>query len=103
MEALKRDHEVYVDEFFKCKLDENQNVINNLMNRVRELQYEINCVHDSRDFKMSRLLFNTVLLWPSRLFSLFQVVLDSVKLLTFLRLSLVVHVVQLDAGSFRSS
>ena len=43
------------------------------------------------------------LLKSSSLFSMFPVVLDSVRLLTFLRMSLVVHVVELDVGSFRSS
>ena len=42
MEAMKRNHGFYVDEFSHTKLQENQNIINNLMNSVRELQYEIN-------------------------------------------------------------
>ena len=32
------------------KLQENQNTINNLMDRVRELQCEINYMHDSKGF-----------------------------------------------------
>ena len=43
------------------------------------------------------------LLKSSRLFSLFPDVLDSVMLLTFSRMSSVVHVVQLDVESFRLS
>ena len=43
------------------------------------------------------------LLKSPRLFSLFKVVLDSVRLLTFFRKSLVVHVVELDVESFRLS
>ena len=47
---MKRNHGFYVDEFSQTKFQENQNTINNLMNRVRELQYEINYI-DSKDFK----------------------------------------------------
>ena len=35
MEALKRNHEFYVDEFSRAKLQENQNVVNDLMNKVQ--------------------------------------------------------------------
>ena len=51
-------------------------------------------------FRMFQKVF---LLRSSRLFSLFRLVLGSVRLLTFLKLSLVVHVLYLDVGSFRSS
>ena len=51
IEAMKRNYGFYVDEFSKTKLQENQNTINNLMNSVRESQYEINYVNDSKDFK----------------------------------------------------
>ena len=34
-EAMKRNHEFYVDKFSRTKLQENQNTINNLMDRVR--------------------------------------------------------------------
>ena len=51
MDAFKRAHEMHVDEFSIAKLDQNQNVINDLMNKVQELQYDINCMHDSKDFK----------------------------------------------------
>ena len=40
-----------VDEFSRTKLQENQKIINTLMNRVRELQCEMNCMHDSKDCK----------------------------------------------------
>ena len=33
------------------KLQENQNTINNLVDKVQELQCEINYTHDSKDFK----------------------------------------------------
>ena len=48
---MKRNHEFYVDEFSRKKLQENQNTINNLMDRVRKLHCEINDMHDSKDFK----------------------------------------------------
>ena len=35
-----------VDEYSRTKLQENQNIINTLMNRVRELQCEMNYTHD---------------------------------------------------------
>ena len=53
MEASKRNHEVSCDEFSKAKFDQNQNVINAFRNKVQELQHEINCMHDSRDFKVA--------------------------------------------------
>ena len=48
---MKRNHEFYVEEFVRTKLQENQNTIKNLMNRVRELQCKIDYMHDSKDFK----------------------------------------------------
>ena len=41
MEALKRTHEIYVAGVSSAQLDENQNTINKLMNKVQELQYDI--------------------------------------------------------------
>ena len=65
------------------------------------------CFGCSVCFRLFRVAFGCFrkfwLLKSSRLFSFFQFVLDSVRLLMFLMLSLVVHVVQLDVGSFRSS
>ena len=51
MEALTRTREMYVDEFSREKMIENHNIINELMTKVQELQYEINCMNDSRGFK----------------------------------------------------
>ena len=48
---MKRKDEFDVDQFSKSKLQENKNTINNLMNRAREFQCEINYMHDSKDFK----------------------------------------------------
>ena len=39
--------------FSLAKLDEHQNIINDLVNKVQELQYEINCMHDSKGFKVA--------------------------------------------------
>ena len=33
------------------KKNQNQNIINELMTKVQELQYDIKCMNDSRDFK----------------------------------------------------
>ena len=51
IESMKRNHEFFTDLFPRAKLDEHPNTINNLMNNVQELKYEINCMHDSKDFK----------------------------------------------------
>ena len=51
MEALKRTHEMHVAEFSKRKLIENQSIVNEFMIKVQEVQYETNCVNDSREFK----------------------------------------------------
>ena len=51
IQELKRNRGFYVDGFSVTKLQENQNTINNLMNRVRELHCEINYMHDSKDLK----------------------------------------------------
>ena len=50
-ESMRRNHEFYFDEFSMTQSQENQKTINNLMNRVRVLQCEINYMHDSEDFK----------------------------------------------------
>ena len=36
---------------FQKKTFKNQNIINELMTKVQELQYDIKCMNDSRDFK----------------------------------------------------
>ena len=51
IEAMKRNHEFHVDEFPRTNLQDNPNTIKNLMNRVRELQCEINYMHVSKDLK----------------------------------------------------
>ena len=49
--TMKRNHEFYFAEFSRTKFQENQSTINNLMDRVRELQCEINYMHDSKEFQ----------------------------------------------------
>ena len=51
MEELKRVQESRVDEFSRRRLIENQDTINELTARIQELQNEVNCLNDSRDFK----------------------------------------------------
>ena len=51
MEELKRFQESRVDEFSRRRLIENQDTINELTARIQELQNEVNCLNDSRDFK----------------------------------------------------
>ena len=50
MEELKRIQELRIDEFSR-RLIENQDTINELTARIQELQNEVNCMNDSRDFK----------------------------------------------------
>ena len=53
MEELKRVQESRVDEFSRRRLlIENQDTINELTARFQERQNEVNCLNDSRDFKM---------------------------------------------------
>ena len=51
MEELKRVQESRVDEFSRRRLIENQDTINELTARIQELQNEVNCMDDSKDFK----------------------------------------------------
>ena len=51
MEELKRVQELRVDEFSRRRLIEHQDTINELTARIQELQNEVNCMNDSRDFK----------------------------------------------------
>ena len=53
MEELKSAHELRVDEFSSRKLIQNQNTMNELMAKIRELQKEVNCMNDSRGFKVA--------------------------------------------------
>ena len=50
MEELKRVQELRIDEFSRRRLIENQDTINELTARIQELQNEVNCMNDSRDF-----------------------------------------------------
>ena len=51
MEELKRVQELRIDEFSRSRLIENQDTINEFTARIQELQNEVNCMNDSRDFK----------------------------------------------------
>ena len=51
MEELKRVQELRIDELSRRRLIENQDTINELTDRIQELQYEVNSLNDSRDFK----------------------------------------------------
>ena len=51
MEELKRVQESRVEESSRRRLIENQDTINELTARIQELQNEVNCLNDSRDFK----------------------------------------------------
>ena len=50
-EELKRVQELRIDEFSRRRLIENQDTIHELTARIQELQNEVNCMNDSRDFK----------------------------------------------------
>ena len=50
MEELKRVQVSRVDESSRRRLIENQDTVNELTARIQELQNEVNCVNDSRDF-----------------------------------------------------
>ena len=50
MEELKRVHELRVDESSRKRLIENQDTINELTARIQELQNEVKCMNDARDF-----------------------------------------------------
>ena len=51
LEELKRVQELRIDEFSGRRLIENQDTINELTARIQELQNEVKCMNDSRDFK----------------------------------------------------
>ena len=50
VEELKRVQELRIDESSRRRLIENQDTINELTARIQELQNEVNCMNDSRDF-----------------------------------------------------
>ena len=56
MEELKRVQELRIDEFSRRRLIENQDIINELTARIQELQNEVNCMNDSRDFNDAELV-----------------------------------------------
>ena len=51
MEELRKVQELRVDEFSRRRLIGNQETINELTARIQELQNEVNCMNDSRDFQ----------------------------------------------------
>ena len=51
-EELKRVEELRIDESSRRRLIENQDTVHELTARIQELQNEVNCMNDSRDFKM---------------------------------------------------
>ena len=51
LEELKRFQGSTFDEFSRRRLIENQDTILELTARIQELQNEVNCMNDSRDFK----------------------------------------------------
>ena len=51
MEELKRVQVLRIDESSRRRLIENQDTINELTARIQELQNEVNCLNDSRDFE----------------------------------------------------
>ena len=50
MEELKRVQGSRFDEFSRRRLIENPDTITELTARIQELQNEVNCLNDSRDF-----------------------------------------------------
>ena len=51
MDELQKSHVLKVDELSRRKLTEDHNTIVELRARIQELQNEVNCMNDSRDFK----------------------------------------------------
>ena len=51
MEELQKSHVLKVQELSRRKLTEDQNTIMELRARIQELQNEVNCMNDSKDFK----------------------------------------------------
>ena len=56
MEELQKSHGSKVEELSRRKLTEDQNTIMVLRARIEELQNEVNCMNDSRDFKDAKSL-----------------------------------------------
>ena len=55
MEELQKSHVLKVEELSRRKLTEDQNTIMELRARIQELQSEVSCMNDSRDFKNAAL------------------------------------------------
>ena len=51
MAELQKSHVLKVEELSRKKLTEDQNTIMELRAKIQELQNEVNCMNDSRDFK----------------------------------------------------
>ena len=51
MEELQKSHVLKVEELSRRKLTEDQHKIMELRARIQELQNEVNCINDSRDFQ----------------------------------------------------
>ena len=66
MEELKRVQESRVDESSRRRLIENQDIVDELTARIQELQKEVNCVNDSRDFKEAESVRSGLLHVPSQ-------------------------------------
>ena len=50
MEELQKSHVLKVEELSRRKMTEDQNTILELRAEIQELQNEVNCMNDSRDF-----------------------------------------------------
>ena len=51
MEELQKSHVSMVEELSRRKLTGDQNTITELRAKIQELQNEVNCMNDSRDFE----------------------------------------------------
>ena len=55
------------DEFTKYKFIEDQKIIMELSGRLQELQNEVNCMNDSRDFRDAESIWSEILTLPVHL------------------------------------
>ena len=67
MEELQKSHVLKVEELPRRKLTEDQNTIMELRARIHELQNDVNCMNDSRDFKDAELVRSGTSHVPSQL------------------------------------
>ena len=65
-EESKRVQELRIDESSRRRLIENQHTIDQLTARIQELQNEVNCMNDSRDFKEAESVRNGLSHVPSQ-------------------------------------